>query len=131
MMLFIVSGISSRLYLEKHTDKEFVKSRTVKLLVPSTIGLFVFQFIQGYISMSLSNAFDDLKEVPAIIKYLIMVLSGSGVLWYVQMLWLFSVMLTGQSTVRCCLQATAGLALLPCWEDLLKTLILKMALRGG
>ena len=94
MMLFIVSGISSRLYLEKHTDKEFVKSRTVKLLVPSTIGLFVFQFIQGYISMSLSNAFDDLKEVPAIIKYLIMVLSGSGVLWYVQMLWLFSVMLT-------------------------------------
>lgn len=93
-ILFIVSGISSRLYLEKHTDKEFVKSRTVKLLVPSTIGLFVFQFIQGYISMSLSNAFDDLKEVPAIIKYLIMVLSGSGVLWYVQMLWLFSVMLT-------------------------------------
>ena len=93
-VLFIVSGISSRLYLEKHTDKEFIRSRTTKLLVPSTIGLFVFQFIQGYISMSLSNAFDTMKDVPAFVKYLIMVLSGSGVLWFAQMLWLFSVMLT-------------------------------------
>ena len=48
-VLFIVAGISSRLYLEKHTNKEFIKSRTTKLLVPSTIGLFVFQFIQGYV----------------------------------------------------------------------------------
>ncbi len=92
-VLFIVSGISSRLYLEKHTDKVFIISRTTKLLVPSTIGLFVFQFIQGYISMSLSNAFETMKEVPAVAKYLIMVLSGSGVLWYAQMLWLFSVLL--------------------------------------
>ena len=44
-VLFIVAGISSRLYLEKHTNKEFIKSRTTKLLVPSTIGLFVFQFM--------------------------------------------------------------------------------------
>ena len=43
-LLFIVSGISSRFYLGNHTQKEFVKSRTTKLLVPSTIGLFCFQF---------------------------------------------------------------------------------------
>lgn len=92
-VLFIVSGISSRLYLEKHSDREFISSRTTKLLVPSTIGLFVFQFIQGYISMSLSNAFETLKGVPSVIKYLIMVISGSGVLWYAQMVWLFSVIL--------------------------------------
>ena len=92
-ILFIVSGIASRLYLEKHTDREFIRSRTLKLLVPSTIGLFVFQFVQGYISMSLSNAFETLKEVPSFIKYLIMTLSGSGVLWYCHMVWLFSVML--------------------------------------
>jgi hypothetical protein len=92
-VLFIVSGISSRLYLEKHSDREFISSRTTKLLVPSTIGLFVFQFIQGYISMSLNNAFETIKEVPSVIKYLIMVISGSGVLWYAQMVWLFSVIL--------------------------------------
>lgn len=92
-VLFIVSGISSRLYLEKHSDREFISSRTTKLLVPSTIGLFVFQFIQGYISMSLSNAFETMQEVPSVIKYLIMAISGSGVLWYAHMAWLFSVIL--------------------------------------
>ena len=94
-ILFIVSGSTSRLYLEKHSDKEFIRSRTTKLLVPSTIGLFVFQFIQGYISMSLSNALDQMAGAPWFIKYLIMVLSGQGVLWFAQMLWLFSMMLVG------------------------------------
>lgn len=92
-ILFIVSGISSRLYLERHTNKEFIKSRTTKLLVPSTIGLFVFQFIQGYVSMSLSDAFESLGAVPKPIQYFIMVLSGQGVLWYIQLLWLLSLVL--------------------------------------
>ena len=92
-ILFIVSGICSRLYLKRHTDKEFVRSRTRKLLVPSTIGLFVFQFIQGYISMAISDAFDTMTAVPALIKYLIMAVSGIGVLWYIQILWVFSMLL--------------------------------------
>ena len=35
ILLFIVAGMCSRYYLEKHTVKEFVKSRTVKLLTKS------------------------------------------------------------------------------------------------
>ena len=35
VLLFIVSGMCARYYLEKHTDREFVRSRTRKLLVPS------------------------------------------------------------------------------------------------
>lgn len=93
MLLFIVSGISSRLYLEKHSDRDFIKSRTTKLLVPSTIGLFAFQFIQGYVNASLSGALETMKEVPLIAKYFIMVFSGTGVLWYIQLLWLFSLLL--------------------------------------
>lgn len=92
-ILFIVSGISSRLYLEKHTEKEFIRSRTQKLLVPSTIGLFVFHFIQGYINMMLSDAYESMKTLPFIIRYLIMVLSGTGVLWYAQLLYVFSLFL--------------------------------------
>ena len=94
-ILFIVSGITSRLYLESHSDREFLRSRTTKLLVPSTIGLFVFQFIQGYINMSLSNSLDQMAEAPWFVKYLIMAISGQGVLWFAQMLWLFSVILIG------------------------------------
>ncbi len=93
VILFVVSGASSRYYLEKHTIREFIGSRTRKLLVPSTIGLFVFQWIQGYFSMAISNAFENIPDtIPKLVLYLIMVLSGQGVLWYIQMLWLLSLM---------------------------------------
>ena len=45
ILLFLVSGVCSRLYLEKHSGKKFAGSRTRKLLVPSTIGLLVFHGI--------------------------------------------------------------------------------------
>lgn len=94
-VLFLISGIGSRLYLDSHTDKEFMKSRTLKLLVPSTIGLFFFQFIQGYVSMSLGGGIEGLAAagVPAPVIFLIMVASGSGVLWFVHLLWIYCVVL--------------------------------------
>ena len=93
ILLFIVSGISSRLYLDRHTDKEFIKSRTTKLLVPCTIGLVAFQFIQGYVNASIGGAFLNNAGVPFFVKALICIASGIGVLWYIQMLWLFSLVL--------------------------------------
>lgn len=94
ILLFIVSGMCARYFLESHTIKEFVYSRTRKLLVPSTIGLLVFGWIQGYFNMAISNAFDFIPDtVPAVFLYLIMVLSGTGVLWFIQMLWIFSMIL--------------------------------------
>ncbi|MCR5098885.1 MAG: acyltransferase [Lachnospiraceae bacterium] len=92
-LLFMVSGISSRLYLEKHTHREFIKSRTTKLLVPSTVGLIAFQFLQGYVNASLGGAFESNPDVPAVAKLFICLLSGIGVLWYIQLLWLFSMAL--------------------------------------
>ena len=50
-VLYIVAGISSRIVLDKHTAKEFIRNRTRKLLVPSTIGVLVFHVVQGYVSM--------------------------------------------------------------------------------
>ena len=93
LVLFIISGISSKIYLDKHSDKEFIKSRTTKLLVPSTIGLLAFQFIQGYINMSISDAFNTMTAVPKVVMYFIMVASGIGVLWYIQLLWVFCIVL--------------------------------------
>lgn len=92
MLLFIVSGASARYSLDKHTGKEFIKSRTTKLLVPVTVGLFAFQFIQGYINISFSGVADD-PDIPAIGKVFICILSGIGVLWYLQMLWIFSLVI--------------------------------------
>lgn len=92
-ILFLVSGICSRLYLENHTGKEFAGSRTRKLLVPSTIGLFAFQFIQGYFNMSVGEGMKSMTNVPGPIVFLIMMLSGIGVLWYIQVLWILSMLL--------------------------------------
>ena len=94
MLLFMVSGISSRLYLERHTDREFIKSRTRKLLVPSTLGLLAFQFVQGFINASISGVLERNAELPLAVKFVIAVLSGIGVLWYIQLLWVFSLLLS-------------------------------------
>lgn len=94
ILLFIVAGMCSRYYLDRHTVKEFIRSRTRKLLVPCTIGLFVIGWVQGYFNMAVSDAFQSISDtVPGFAMYLIMVLSGTGVLWFIQMLWLFSLLL--------------------------------------
>ncbi|SCW45622.1 Acyltransferase family protein [Ruminococcaceae bacterium YRB3002] len=92
LLMFIVSGVSARYAMDKQTGKEFIRSRTTKLLVPVTIGLFAFQFIQGYINIQLSGVTDN-PDMPLIGKIVASILSGIGVLWYVQMLWLFSLVI--------------------------------------
>lgn len=93
VLLFVVAGISSRYALEKQPHKEFISARTRKLLVPSTLGLLVFQWITGYFNMAASGAFAYMGAVPGPILYLIMAVSGIGPLWFIQMLWLFSLLL--------------------------------------
>ena len=91
MLLFMVSGISARLDLVRHAPGEFIRRRTRKYLVPSTIGLFAFQFLQGYVNVSLGGLFERAPDMPFFVKALICVASGIGVLWYIQLLWLFSI----------------------------------------
>ncbi|MGM9550798.1 MAG: acyltransferase family protein [Clostridia bacterium] len=90
LLLFVVSGMSARFSLEHSSSKEFVKSRTTKLLVPSTIGLFVFWWILGYYNTLIGGGFESLSQAPLPIRFIVMALSGTGPLWYIQMLWLFS-----------------------------------------
>ncbi len=91
-LLFVVSGMSARYALQSRTAKQFLKDKTRKLLVPSTIGLFVFQWILGLYNLKISGGV-DMAAVPKPVLYLIAALSGVGPLWYIQMLWLFSVLL--------------------------------------
>lgn len=94
ILLFIVSGMCSRYYLEDHSIMEFIRSRTRKLLVPSTIGVLIFGYVSGYFNVAYSGGFDDnLLRLPAPIVFLIVTAAGIGVLWFIQMLWLFSMLL--------------------------------------
>lgn len=90
VLLFLVSGMSARYALRTRTPKQFFKSRTLKLLVPSTLGLLVFQWLVGYLNMTIGSS---IESIPAFMRYPIMALSGTGPLWFIQMLWLFSALL--------------------------------------
>ena len=93
LLLFVVSGMSARFELDKVTAKKFVRKRTRKLLVPSTIGLLVWGWVMGYYNMLIGGAFEQMGAVPKPILFLIMCVSGTGPLWYIQLLWIFSILL--------------------------------------
>lgn len=92
-LLFVVSGMAARFELDHKGESGFIRNRTRKYLVPSTIGLFVFWWILGYYNMRIGGAFESMGTVPKPVLYLIMCISGIGPLWYIQMLWLFSLVL--------------------------------------
>ena len=93
-LLFLLAGISARYALEKHPAKEWFRARTRKLLVPATVGLFVFQWTTGYFNTAVADA-EGLIDVPQPIKFLLWAVSGTGPLWFIQDLWLFSLLLLG------------------------------------
>lgn len=93
MLLFLVAGVSSRYALDKQTGKQFIKSRTLKLLVPATIGLFVFHWMTGYFNTAVASSQGAFDDVPSFAKYFIWVPSGIGHLWFIQDLWLFSLLI--------------------------------------
>ena len=93
LLLFVISGMSARFYLDGHTDREFITARTRKLLVPSTIGVLVGGWVLGYYNTVIGGGLESISHLPKIIQWLILCVSGTGVLWYIQMLWLLSMIL--------------------------------------
>lgn len=98
ILLFALAGMSARYSLEKRSHKEFIASRTGKLLLPSTLGLFVFQWIVGYINMTIGGGVELISAglpegARAPVLYLIAVISGTGPLWFAQLLWVYSLLL--------------------------------------
>ena len=91
-LLFLLAGISARYALERHSAKEWFGARTRKLLVPSTIGLFVFQWTVGYFNTVVATR-EGALEVTGVTKYLLWAVSGTGPLWFIQVLWILCILL--------------------------------------
>ena len=101
LLLFVVAGMSSRWSLEKMENKggsrreahrRFVRSRTLKLLVPSTIGLFVYHWMTGWLNMNAMGGYMP-EGLPFAVRFFILAFTGCGQLWFIQDLWLFSLLL--------------------------------------
>ena len=115
VVLFLVSGASARYALDSRSGKAFFAERTRKLLVPSTLGLLVLGWAQGYFNMAFSHAFENIPSgVPAPVLYLIMTVSGIGVLWTCHVLWVCALVLLAVRRIECG-QLLAKCASLPCW----------------
>ena len=91
-LMFILAGASSRYALQHRTVKEFRRERTRKLLVPSTLGLLLFGWVLGFVNMKAGGGVLP-EGLPVAVKYLIAVVSGTGPLWFIQDLYVFSLLL--------------------------------------
>ena len=92
-LLFILAGISARYALQRQETGKWFAARTRKLLVPGTIGLFVFHWMVGYFNTVVAQRQGVFEGVPAVGRYFIMAFSGIGPLWFVQTLWLLCLVL--------------------------------------
>lgn len=92
LLLFIISGICAKFTLKTKSVKEFIKSRTLKLLVPSTLGVLTIQWLSGLINI-IELGGEELANTPMVVKYVIAVLSGTGALWFCHVLYIASLLL--------------------------------------
>ena len=93
-LLFVVSGVSTRYSLKNKTNKEFIKDRTKRILIPSIIGIFVYGWISGWMTNYYTDIFAGNGDmIPTPIKYIIWSLIGIGPLWYAHVLYIASLLM--------------------------------------
>lgn len=91
-LMFVLAGMCARYSLQKRTKKEFINERIRKLVLPSTFGVFLIGWINGFITSKYVDILGG-TEVPGIIKYLVCCLIGIGPLWFLHELFLASIIL--------------------------------------
>lgn len=93
-LLFLVSGISARYSLQKRTNKEFLKDRAKRILVPSILGIFIYGWVSGLITNQYADMFTgNGDKIPGIIKYFIYCMMGIGPLWFCHVLFIGALLL--------------------------------------
>ena len=75
-LLFILAGVSARYALQRKSAGEWFRARTRKLLVPGTVGLFVFHWMVGYFNTVVADRAGVFEGIPGFVKYGIMAVSG-------------------------------------------------------
>ena len=91
VLIALISGIVARYSLQKRSHKEFFRDRVDKLLVPGTLGLFVYQWLTSYITTYATNPSvleNNNGIIASFIKYVTFALLGTGPLWVTQILFI-------------------------------------------
>lgn len=94
VVLFVISGICARYSLQKQTNKEFLKSKVRRQLVPSVAIIFIIGWTSGWVTSQYADMFGtNSNAIPGFAKYLIWSVSGIGSLWFLHQLLLADVVL--------------------------------------
>ena len=62
VLLFCIAGITARYSINKRGRKLFIQERFRKLIIPSTLGLLVFQWITGYFNILVGGGLDEMPK---------------------------------------------------------------------
>lgn len=93
-LLFVVSGVATKYSLNTKTNKEFIKDRARRILIPSIIGIFAYGWISGWMTNYYTDIFaGNGNMIPTPIKYIIWSLIGIGPLWYAHVLFIASLLI--------------------------------------
>lgn len=93
-LMFVVSGISARYSLAVRTNKEFIKDRAKRILLPSVAGIFILGWITGWVTSRHADMFSgNAASVPSVIKYFVYCFTGIGPLWYCHVLFIGSLLI--------------------------------------
>ena len=67
VLLFVVAGMCARFALVQQGNRAFLRNRARKLLVPSTLGLFVLHWVTGYLNIRMGGAMDIVSGAKKVI----------------------------------------------------------------
>lgn len=87
-LMFLMAGMSSQLALRTQSLQQFLVLRTRKLLVPATLGILLLHWVSGYYFMLNTGWYQ--REGLGLLSCMIY---GIGHLWFIQDLWVFSLMI--------------------------------------
>ncbi len=90
--MFVISGISARYALQSQTDKQYLKSKLRRQLLPSVAGIFLIGWTSGWVTAQYADMFGS-SPIPGFIKYLVWSISGIGPLWFLHQLLICEVVL--------------------------------------
>jgi hypothetical protein len=89
--MFLLAGMSARYALQKRNEKQYIKERVQKLLIPLVGGMFLLAWVNGWVTNQYVDVFGG-NPTPFILKYFIFCLM-IGPLWFLLELFIISLVL--------------------------------------
>ncbi|MDE6729269.1 MAG: acyltransferase [Oscillospiraceae bacterium] len=93
ILMFAIAGCSARYALQKRSGKEFIKDRNHRIFIPCIAGMFAYGWITGYIGFLYSPDAESMQALPKFVLAIIILLSGTGPLWFGQLLFVICLIL--------------------------------------